>query len=66
MKETIPEMPERREHCDQVMYTRQMKHFVECILTRSEPVAGMMNGQAALEIIEAAYESARIGQVVGM
>jgi len=64
MKETIPEMPDRKEHCDQAIYTRQMKHFIECILTRSEPVAGMMNGQAALEIIDAAYESAQIGQVV--
>jgi predicted dehydrogenase len=66
MEKTIPEIPERKEHCDQVMYTRQMKHFIECILTRSEPVAGMTQGQAALEIIDAAYESARTGQVVRM
>jgi predicted dehydrogenase len=64
MQETVPEMPERKEHCDQVMYTRQMKHFIECILTRSEPAAGMMQGQAALQIMDAAYESARTGQVV--
>jgi predicted dehydrogenase len=66
MKETIPEMPERKEHCDQVMYTRQMKHFIECIITRSEPAADMMHGQAALEIMDAAYESARTGQVMRM
>ena len=64
MQETIPEMPERKEHCDQVMYTRQMKHFVECIRTRSEPAADMMHGQAALKIMDAAYDSARIGQAV--
>ena len=64
MQETIPEMPKRKEHCDQVMYTRQMKHFIECILTRSEPAAGMMHGQAALKIMDAAYDSARIGQAV--
>jgi predicted dehydrogenase len=64
MQETVPEMPERKEHCDQVMYTRQMKHFIECIRTRSEPAAGMMHGQAALQIMDAAYESARIGQVL--
>jgi len=64
MKETFPEMPERKEHCDQIMYTRQMKHFIECILSRSEPSASMMHGQAALQIMDAAYESARAGKVV--
>jgi predicted dehydrogenase len=64
MQETIPEMPERKEHCDQVMYTRQMKHFIECILIRSEPAAGMMHGQTALKIMDASYESARTGEVV--
>jgi len=64
MIETVPEMPERKEHCDQVMYTRQMKHFIECIRTRSEPAASMMHGLAALKIMDAAYESARTGEVV--
>jgi len=64
MKETIPEMPKRKEHCDQVMYTRQMKDFIECIRTRSEHEASMMHGQAALQIMDAAYESARTGEVV--
>jgi predicted dehydrogenase len=64
MQETIPQMPERKEHCDQAMYARQMKHFIDCILTRSEPVSDMTQAQVALEIIDAAYESARTGQVV--
>jgi len=64
MKETIPEMPERKEHCDQVMYTRQMKHFIECIRTRSESTESMIQGHMALKIMDAAYESARIGEVV--
>jgi predicted dehydrogenase len=64
MQETVPEMPERKEHCDQVMYTRQMKHFIECIHTRSEPKAGMMHGLTALKIMDASYESARTGEVV--
>ena len=62
--ETVPDMPERKEHCDQVMYTCQMKHFVECVRTRSEPLSGMKQGQVVLEIVDAAYESARIGEVV--
>jgi predicted dehydrogenase len=64
IKETVPEMPERKEHCDQVMYTRQMKHFIECIRTRSEPSASMIHGQTALQIMDAAYKSARTGEVV--
>ncbi len=64
MAETVPEMPKRKEHCDQVMYTRQMKHFVECVRTRSEPLSGMTQGQVVLEIVDAAYESARTGEVV--
>ncbi|MHC4117135.1 MAG: Gfo/Idh/MocA family protein [Planctomycetota bacterium] len=62
--ETIPDMPKRKEHCDQVMYTRQMKHFIECVHTRSEPLSGMVQGQVVLEILDAAYESARTGRVV--
>ena len=63
MAETIPDMPERKEHCDQVMYTKQMKHFVECVRTRSEPISSMTQGQAVLEIVDAAYEYARTGEV---
>jgi len=64
MVETVPDMPERKEHCDQVMYSRQMEHFVECVRTRSEPLSGMTQGQVVLEIVDAAYESARTREVV--
>ncbi|NQV31577.1 MAG: Gfo/Idh/MocA family oxidoreductase [Phycisphaeraceae bacterium] len=64
MKETVPEMPVRKEHCDQVMYTRQMQHFVACIRSRSTPVSGALEGQVVLQIVDAAYESARTGQAV--
>jgi len=58
------EAPPRQEHCDQAMYTRQMQHFIECIRTRKAPAAGAKQGQVVLEILDAAYESARIGQAV--
>ena len=57
-------MPERKEHCDQVMYSRQMKHFIDCVRDRNEPLSGMIQGQAVLRIVDAAYESAKSGQVV--
>jgi predicted dehydrogenase len=59
-----PDMPERKEHCDQVMYSRQMKHFIECVRNRREPLSGMTEGQTILRIVDAAYESARSGKVV--
>lgn len=62
--ETIPTFPERQEHCDQAIYTRQMAHFVDCVRTRKQPVPGLAEGQAVLDIVDAAYESARTGEAV--
>ncbi|MHC4568639.1 MAG: hypothetical protein ACYTE3_23120, partial [Planctomycetota bacterium] len=66
MADTVPDMPKRKEHCDQVMYSRQIKHFIECVRTRSEPLCSMAHGKVVLDIVDAAYESARIGAVVRM
>jgi predicted dehydrogenase len=62
--ETAPSFPKRQEHCDQVIYTRQMAYFVDCIRARRQPVPGLAEGQAVLEIVDAAYESARAGEAV--
>ena len=64
IEKIVPDMPERKEHCDRVMYRRQIKHFIDCIRTRNEPLSGMTQGQMVLEIVDAAYESARTGKVV--
>ena len=64
MEETVPDLPERKEHCDQPMYTRQMAHFIECIHARKQPAAGMVEGHTAMAVVQAAYESARTGTVV--
>jgi len=64
IEEQTFEAPPRQEHCDQAMYKRQMQHFIECIRSRSEPAAGFRQGQVVLEIVDAAYESARTGQAV--
>lgn len=66
IREITPSFPKRREHCDQVMYTRQMEHFVDCIRTRKQPVPGLPEGQAVLDIIDAAYESARTDSAVSL
>jgi predicted dehydrogenase len=64
IEKIVPDMPERKEHCDQVIYSRQMEHFIECLRSRTEPLSGMIQGQTVLRIVDAAYESARIGEVV--
>jgi len=64
IEKIVPDMPERKEHCDQVIYSRQMKHFIECVRNRTEPLSGMTQGQTVLRIVDAAYESARTGKIV--
>lgn len=54
----------RQEHCPQEMYNRQMAHFIESIINNQTPNPGAAEGIANMKIVDAAYESARIGQVV--
>ena len=61
-----PLMPEREEHCDQVIYTRQMEHFVDCIKKRIQPNPGFKEGLEVLKIVDAAYQSSEIGQAVDL
>lgn len=60
----VPELPAREEHCDQIIYTRQIAHFIECVQNRSQPSPGIEEGLTVLRIVDAAYESARTGEVV--
>lgn len=54
----------KTEHCDQQIYTEQMKHFIKCIQDRKQPASGFNEGQAVLKIVEAAYKSSEIGAAV--
>jgi predicted dehydrogenase len=45
-------------------YPQELKHFIECVREDKEPVVTAEDGRAALELIYAAYHSARIGQRV--
>jgi len=62
----VPELPEREDHCDQVIYTKQMEHFVDCIKTRQQPSPGLTEGQIVLDIVDAAYRSSETGEVVNL
>lgn len=60
------DLPKKEDHCDQIIYTKQMEHFVHCIKTREEPVPGIREGQMVLNIVDAAYRSALTGEVVNL
>jgi predicted dehydrogenase len=59
-----PPMPQRTEHCDQVIYDRQIAHFVTCIRKRKDPKPGIDEGIAVLKIVDAAYKSSESGLAV--
>ena len=63
-KEIKPDLPQRQEHCDQSIYTRQMEHFIDCIKTRKQPVPGIEEGQVVLDIVDAAYLSSATGNAI--
>ncbi len=59
----IPEV-NKTEHCDQQIYTEQMKHFIQCIISREQPNPSFNEGQTVLQIVEAAYKSSETGEAV--
>ena len=54
----------RAEHCPQSMYDAQMAYFIECVQTGKRPVPGGAEGLVNMQVVDAAYESARTGKVV--
>jgi len=45
-------------------YPQELKHFIECVREDAQPVVTGEDGRAVLELIYAAYESARTGRKV--
>lgn len=45
-------------------YPQELKHFIECVREDKQPVVTGEDGRAVLEMMYAAYHSARIGQKV--
>jgi predicted dehydrogenase len=54
----------REDHCTQAMYDNQVAYFVSCLRSGQTPVPGGLEGWVNMQVVEAAYESARTGQVV--
>jgi predicted dehydrogenase len=58
--------PVRDPHCPQSMYDAQLAYFVACIRSGRTPIPGGAEGLTNMRIVDAAYESARTGQVVAL
>ncbi|MCB0686833.1 MAG: Gfo/Idh/MocA family oxidoreductase [Saprospiraceae bacterium] len=54
----------KSEHCDQKIYDHQMKYFVECMKTRSQPSPGIEEGMTVMKIVDAAYRSSLKNEVI--
>ncbi len=54
----------RKEHCPQSLYDAQLKYFVECIEKKQTPIPGGREGWVNMKIVDAAYQSAQIGQAI--
>jgi predicted dehydrogenase len=59
-----PQFPARTDHCPQVMYDAQLAYFVDCIQSGRTPLPGFAEGVVNTYIVDAAYESAKTGEVV--
>ncbi len=54
----------RPDESTQIMYDAQMAYFVDCVRQGTTPVPGGLEGLTNMKVVDAAYESARTGQVV--
>jgi predicted dehydrogenase len=59
-----PELPKRKQQVDMPMYQAQIDYFMDCVLNDKEPTPGGIDGLWAMRVLEAAYRSAEIGEVV--
>jgi predicted dehydrogenase len=56
--------PVRDPHCPQSMYDTQMAYFLECIRLGRPPSPGGAEGLLNMRVVDAAYQSAKTGEVV--
>jgi predicted dehydrogenase len=47
-------------------YPQELRHFIACVRDDVTPVSTGEDGRAVLELLNAAYQSARIGQKVSL
>ena len=54
----------RNDHSEQLMYDSQMRYFIDCISLNRSPLPGGAEGLVNMKVIDAAYRSAKKGEVV--
>jgi predicted dehydrogenase len=54
----------RKEHMPQSLYNTQMAYFINCIKQRLSPHPGGLEGWTNMKVVDAAYKSSRLGNVV--
>lgn len=64
--ENLPLFPDKKEHCDQLIYDKQMEYFIGCIRSRTTPVPGLEEGLIVMKIVDAAYKSSEKGVVINL
>jgi predicted dehydrogenase len=62
----LPPPPERRHHVALSMYVDQMRNFIDAILNGEKPVCGPRDALASIELLDAAYRSAELGEIVAL
>jgi predicted dehydrogenase len=58
--------PLREVHCPQSMYDTQLAYFLDCIRTGRQPTPGGVEGLLNMRLVDAAYQSAKSGEVVNL
>ncbi|MEN8249045.1 MAG: Gfo/Idh/MocA family oxidoreductase [Bacteroidota bacterium] len=62
--EKLPKFPAKKEHCDQIIFDAQMKHFIDCVINREQPGPGLEEGLTVMKIVDAAYKSSETAEAV--
>jgi predicted dehydrogenase len=54
----------RKDHAPQSLYDHQLAYLIDCIRKHQVPIPGGFEGWINMKVVDAAYKSAQIGQVV--
>jgi predicted dehydrogenase len=62
----FPSMPASASHIGPAMYAAQIDRFLDCVLHDAPPACDGRHGLMGMQVLEAAYRSARNGQAVSL
>jgi len=62
----LPSMPASASHIGPSMYAAQIDRFLDCVLRDAPPACDGRHGLMGMQVLEAAYRSARSGEAVSL